>query len=110
MPPASCLFLAVQFFEVDSRQVLQRKRETLDAVLPAWRRDLRRPTFAEGAPAPLHLHPLPLTCDPQGEPAVIAAGRDLVNHPASLNCVCVCFAACACPCPCPCLQSTLGAA
>jgi hypothetical protein len=33
---------------VDSRQVLQRKKEALDAVLPGWRRDMRRPSFAEG--------------------------------------------------------------
>lgn len=39
----------VQFFEVDARDVLQRKKEALDAVLgPAWRTAARRPRFVEG--------------------------------------------------------------
>ncbi|KAI3425332.1 hypothetical protein D9Q98_009096 [Chlorella vulgaris] len=37
----------VQFYEVDSRQAVQRKKEALDALLPSWRRAARRPRFVE---------------------------------------------------------------
>lgn len=37
-----------QFYEVDSRQAVQRKKEALDALLPSWRRAARRPRFVEG--------------------------------------------------------------
>jgi hypothetical protein len=37
-----------QFYEVDSRQAVQRKKEALDALLPGWRRAARRPRFVEG--------------------------------------------------------------
>ncbi|KAL4857081.1 putative S-adenosyl-L-methionine-dependent methyltransferase [Chlorella vulgaris] len=37
----------VQFYEVDSRQAVQRKKEALDALLPGWRRAARRPRFVE---------------------------------------------------------------
>lgn len=43
-PPASL----PQFYEVDSRPALQRKKQLLDEVLPGWRHAALRPRFAEG--------------------------------------------------------------
>ena len=94
-PPLCCTPpCGLQFFEVDSRQVLQRKKEALDAVLPGWRRDLRRPSFAEGvAPCTRSLCP----CNPLAESAVAGAANScLFSH---LNRVCMRLVAMCLPCP-----------
>lgn len=43
----SCL----QFYEVDSRPAVQRKKQLLDELLPGWRHAAQRPRFVEGARA-----------------------------------------------------------
>lgn len=46
MPPA------LQFYEVDSRAEVVRKKAALDAVVPGWHRAAQRPRFVEGKPPP----------------------------------------------------------
>lgn len=50
-PPPPC---RLQFYEVDSREAVSKKKAALDAVLPGWRAAARRPRFVEGEWAPLH--------------------------------------------------------
>ena len=58
------LFSLQQFFEVDAREVVRRKKQALDALLPGWRSAACRPRFVEGALGP-HL--------PRGLPTPLCA-------------------------------------